>query len=141
MSSIILRWIEKHLMMASDSNGHSVVIGRSPEPEFEWAGVKSSDLLLMSVASCAAHDVVEILRKMRQQLVDLKVICTGNQETEPPYTFTEIHNHYIVTGEVDPGQLAKAIQLSENKYCSVISTLRPCVPITHDFEILKSEFS
>ncbi|GAH69269.1 unnamed protein product, partial [marine sediment metagenome] len=60
MANITLRWIEEKLMMASDSNGHSVVIGRSPEQQFEWEGVKPSDLLLMSVASCSAYDVVEI---------------------------------------------------------------------------------
>ena len=136
MSTITLRWIEEKLMMASDSNGHSVVIGRSPKQQFEWEGVKPSDLLLMSVASCSAYDVVEILAKQREPLEDLKVICHGDQKSEPPFNFTNIHIQYIVEGQVNPEKLKKAIKLSEDKYCSVINTLRPSVPITSAFEII-----
>lgn len=135
MATITLRWIEEKLMMASNSNGHSVVIGRSPEQQFEWEGVKPSDLLLMSVASCSAYDVVEILGKQREPLEDLKVICHGDQKPDPPYSFTKIHIQYLVTGPVNPDKLEKAIRLSEDKYCSVISTLRPGVPISSEFEI------
>ena len=136
MSAITLRWIEKHLMMASDSNGHSVVIGRSPQPEFEWAGVKPSDLLLMAVASCSTYDIVEILTKQREPLRDFTVVCEGDQNSDPPFNFTKIHLHYIAYGQINENRLSKAIQISEDKYCSVISTLRPGVPITSDFEII-----
>ena len=136
MGTITVRWIEQHLMMASDSNGHSIVIGRSPEPQFEWEGVKPSDLLLMAVASCSAYDVVEILTKQREPLLDLKVTCAGDQDSAPPYIFTSIHIHYIARGDINPDKLEKAILLSEDKYCSVIATLRPGVTITSDYEIL-----
>ena len=139
MGSITLRWVEDHLMVANDTNGHSIVIGRSPDPNFQWLGVKPSDLLLMAVASCSAYDVVEILTKQRQPLQDLKVVCTGDQMPDPPYTFTCIHTKYIVSGPVDPEKLARAIRLSEDKYCSVISTLRPGVPITSEYQILNEE--
>ena len=141
MATITLRWIEEKLMMASDSNGHSVVIGRSPEQQFEWEGVKPSDLLLMSVASCSAYDVVEILDKQRQPLDDLKVIYHGDQNSDPPYNFTKIHIQYLVTGAVNPHKLEKAIRLSEDKYCSVISTLRPGVPITSEYEVINSSIT
>lgn len=136
MGSITLRWVEGHLMVASDSNGHSVVVGKSPDPDFEWAGIKPSDLLLMAVASCSVYDVVEILTKQREPLENMKVTCEGEQMPEPPYTFTRIHVHYLVRGRVQPERLEKAIALSEDKYCSVISTLRPGVPITSDYEII-----
>ncbi|MGB7116935.1 MAG: OsmC family protein [Anaerolineales bacterium] len=139
MGTITIRWIEQHLMMASDSNGHSIVIGRSPEPQFEWEGVKPSDLLLMAVASCSAYDVVEILTKQREPLLDLKVTCAGDQESAPPYIFTSIHVHYIARGDINPYKLEKAIHLSEDKYCSVIATLRPGVPITSDYEIFDQQ--
>ena len=135
MGKITLRWLEDKMMTASDSNGHSIVVGKSPDPEHEWAGVKPSDLLLMAVASCSAYDVVEILTKQREPLEALKVICVGDQESEPPYTFTCIQIHYQVRGRVNPEKLEKAIRLSEEKYCSVISTLRLGVPIESDFEI------
>ena len=136
MGAITLRWVEDKMMVASDTNGHSIVIGRSPDPQHQWVGVKPSDLLLMAVASCSSYDIVEILTKQRELLEDFKVICTGDQMSDPPYTFTCIHLHYLVTGAVNPEKLERAICLSEDKYCSVISTLRPGVPITSDFEII-----
>lgn len=136
MSTITLRLVEDHLMMANDSNGHSIVIGRSPDPQFQWMGVKPSDLLLMAVASCSAYDVVDILAKQREPLAGLQVICTGDQAPEPPWTFTHIHLKYIVTGAVKAQKLEKAIRLSEEKYCSVISSLRPGVQFSNEYEIV-----
>jgi len=136
MGAITVRWVEKHMMAVSDSNGHSIVVGRSPTPEHEWTGVKPSDLLLMAVASCSAYDVVEILTKQREPLADIKIVCNGEQMPDPPFTFTQIHIHYKVYGDIAPEKLERAIRLSEDKYCSVISTLRPGVPISSDYEIL-----
>lgn len=136
MGSVTLRWVEGKMMAGTDSTGHSVVIGRSPDDPDVFVGVKPSDLLLLAAASCSAYDVIEIMQKQRQPMRNLKVICLGEQMSEPPYTFTRIHLHYVVHGEVDASRLQKAICLSEDKYCSVISTLRPGVPVTSDFEIL-----
>lgn len=136
MSSITLRWLEEHLMIGTDSNGHSIVIGRSPDPQFEWVGMKPSDLLLIAVASCSSYDIVKILEKQREPLRDFKVICSGDQLTNPPYSFTHIHIHYVAEGNINPERMAKAIRICEEKYCSVISTLKPAVDITSDYEII-----
>ena len=136
MSTITLRWVEGTMMVASDSNGHSVVIGRSPDPAHDWVGIKPSELLLMAVASCATHDVVGIMAKQREPLQNIKVLCSGDQQASPPYTFTRIHLHYIAYGPVNPLRLERAIRLSEDKYCSVISSLRPGVVVTSDFEVV-----
>lgn len=135
MGEITIRWIEGKLMAASDSNGHSIVIGRNPEGD-GFLGVKPSDLLLMAAASCAAYDVIEILIKQREPLKDIKVTCRGEQQADPPYTFTNIHLHYLVIGAVNPERLERAINLSQDKYCSVIATLRPGVPVSSDYEIV-----
>jgi putative redox protein len=136
MGTVTLRLVESKLMVGSDSNGHSVVIGRSPEDHNTWNGIKPSDLLLLAAASCSAYDVVEILTRQREPLRNLQVTCRGDQQADPPYTFTQIHLHYVITGKVDPSKLERAIDLAENKYCSVMSTLRPGVPISSDYEIL-----
>ena len=137
MGTVTVRWIEKTFMVGTDSNGHSVAIGRSPDDHSSFNGLKASDMLLLAAAGCSAHDVVEILTKQREPFRDLKVICTGEQESEPPYTFTSIRLHYIVYGNVTPRNLSRAITLSEQKYCSVISSLKPGVPVLCDFEIIE----
>lgn len=135
MGTVNLQWVKNQLFVASDSNGHSFSIGRSPDAPAQWIGIKPSDLLLLSAAACSSWDVVEIMGKQRQPLRDLQVRCTGEQMSDPPYTFTKIHIVYTAYGPVDPDKLDKAIHLAEDKYCSVISTLRLGVPVTSEFEI------
>ncbi len=137
MGKISLRWVEEKVFVGTDSNGHSIVIGRTAAENHPWDGMKPSDLLLLAVASCAVYDVVEILAKQREPLEDLRVETSGDQMAEPPYSFTSIHNHYKIFGAVDPRKVEKAIQLAEDKYCSVISSLRPKVEIQSDFEIIR----
>ena len=135
MGTVSLHWVKQLLFVASDSNGHSFTIGRMPNEPLHWSGVKPSDLMLLSAAACATWDLVEILTKQREPLRDLQVLCSGENLSDPPYTFTKIHIHYMAYGPVNPEKLEKAIQLSEDKYCSVISTLRLGIPVTSDFEI------
>jgi len=136
MSTVALKWIESQLMAGVDSFGHPIVIGSWPEKEPEWAGLKPSDLLLLSVASCSAYDVVQILTKQRQPLEGLEVHCTGEQEPVPPFKFIKIHLHYKISGLVNITKLERAIYLSQEKYCSVVNTLKPTVQITCDYELV-----
>lgn len=136
MGTVTIRWVEGLMMVGTDSVGHSVVIGRSPQDKETFVGLKASDLLLISAAACSVYDVIEILTKQREPLEHVTVFCSGDQLSDPPYTFTKVHLHYQVKGAVDEKKLARAIELSEDKYCSVISTLRLGIPVTSDYEIV-----
>ncbi|MBI3242145.1 MAG: OsmC family protein [Chloroflexi bacterium] len=135
MGTVSLKLVAGQLMVGVDSFGHPLVIGSWPEQKPEWAGLKPSDLLLLAAASCSAYDVAMILSKQREPLEALEVQCAGTQEPEPPYQFTAIHLHYSVKGAVNPQKLARAIELSETKYCSVVNTLKASVRITSDYDI------
>ncbi len=137
MATVTIRWVEGTLMVGTDSNGHSIVIGRNPDDPKTNIGVKASDLLLLSAAACSAYDVAEILAKQREPLQDLKLVCSGEQISEPPYRFTKIHLHYRVVGDVAQDKVERAIRLSEEKYCSVLNTLRAAVELSSDYEIIK----
>jgi putative redox protein len=132
---VYIKWVDSFLMTGIDSRGNPLTIGAREEHEPKWQGLKASDLLLLAAASCASHDVVMILKKQREPLAGLDVRCTGEQETDPPYQFTHIHLHYIFRGNLDPERVAKAIRLSEEKYCCVTNTLKAALDITSDFEI------
>jgi putative redox protein len=142
MSNIALKWTGQgsQMFVGRDSYGHIIVSGSWPQDNQEWQewkGVKPSDLLLLSLASCSAYDVVLILSRQRQQLTNLYVSVDGQQAAEAPYQFTQIHQHYTVEGvDLDPQKVARAIQLSEEKYCSVAATLRGVATLTHSFEIV-----
>lgn len=136
MAQVNVTWVQGKTFVGTDSTQHSVVIS-SPA---DGVGIKPSELLLLAVGSCTAYDVVNILEKRRAHLTDVRVTVTGEQETEAPWTFRKIHIHYIVGGfNLRPEDVEKAIQLSEEKYCSVSATLRATVAITTDFEILEAE--
>lgn len=135
MGTVSIKWIDSQLMVGVDSFGHPLVTGSWPERQPEWAGLKPSDLLLLSVAACSAYDIVMILMKQRERLESLEATCTGEQLPDPPFTFTCIRLHYVVRGTVDPSKLERAIRLSEDKYCSVVNTLKPVVKFTSDYEL------
>ena len=137
MGTVAVKWIESQLMTGVDSFGHPLVMGSWPEKEPEWAGLKPSDLLLLSAASCSAYDVIMILGRQREPLAGLEVICTGQQAPEPPYAFVSMHLHYTFKGDLNPKKVERAIQLSEEKYCSVINTLKDNVKISSDYEIVE----
>jgi putative redox protein len=129
-----LIWSGDGLFVGIDTNKHSVVI--STQDEDRRVGMKPSDLLLVSLAACSAVDVVAILRKKRQTLTHLEVAADGVQDPDPPWKFRKIHLTYLVEGrDLTAAAVARAIELSEGKYCSVAASLRPQVEITTSFEI------
>ncbi len=82
-------------------------------------GATPMEYLLAGVAGCTAMDVVSILQKKRQKITGVEVQISGTQAETPPNVYTEATITYIVRGEdVDPEAVARAIELSETKYCS-----------------------
>ena len=134
MGTATVKWIEGKQFIGIDSTNHSVVLS-TPK---EGIGIKPSDLLLIAVASCSAVDVVEILEKKRMTLTHLEISSSVEQDQDPPWTFRKIHMHYKIGGKnLTEKAVAQAIQLSEEKYCSVAATIRGTAEIITDFEILE----
>ncbi len=128
-----LQWLSGKRFVGIDSTNHSVVLSSKDE----GVGVKPSDMLLIALASCTAVDVVDILAKKRMQLNSLEVTTTGEQDTDPPWTFRRIHLKYRLCGQgLTDKAVEQAIQLSEEKYCSVAATVRATADITTEFEIM-----
>jgi len=141
MSDVVLKWagVGSQLFYGRDSFGHTVMSGSWPGDDLdwqEWKAVKPSDLLLLSLASCSAYDVVMILGRQRQELEDLTINVEGKQKADPPYAFTDIHMHYVLRGvKLDSEKVNRAIDLSQNRYCSVAATIRGVANITYSYEI------
>lgn len=133
MGTAVVKWIQGKQFIGIDSTNHSLVIS-TPD---EGIGVKPSELLLIAVASCSAVDVVEILTKKRMVLTYLEISSTGEQDADPPWTFRKIHLKYKVGGKgLTAKAVAQAIQLSEEKYCSVTATIRATTEIITEYEIM-----
>jgi putative redox protein len=133
MSSASVKWVGGKQFVGVDSTKHSVVLS-TPD---EGVGMKPSELMLVALASCTAVDVVEILNKKRLGLTSLEINVEAEQQQDPPWTFRKIHLIYRLKGEkLTEKDVRQAIDLSEEKYCSVAATLRGVAEITTSFEIV-----
>lgn len=109
---------------ATDEEGLTVQIDGGPGVGGEGKGVRPMQLLLMGLGGCSSIDVVEILRKQRQQLDDIQVEVIGDRDTSKvPSPYTDIEVIFDLKGEIDPAKAQRAVDLSIEKYCSVAKTL------------------
>jgi putative redox protein len=129
-----VQWLSGKRFVGIDSTNHSVVLSSQDE----GVGVKPSDMLLIALASCCAVDVVEILAKKRMPIDSMEITTTGEQDADPPWTFRKIHLKCRLSGTgLTEKAVEQAVQLAEEKYCSVAATLRATVEITTEFQIIR----
>ena len=132
MPQIELTWIEQQRFLGVDSGKHAVVL--SPGGD---VGVKPAETMLIALAACTAHDVVEILHKQRVQLQQLRVQVVGEQAADPPWAYRRIHLAFQVAADgARVERLEHAVDLALNKYCSVRASLSPDVAVTFAVELL-----
>ena len=131
-----VKLVEGITFLAESGSGHAVVMDASPEVGGRDMGARPMEMVLMGAGGCSAIDVVHILRKARQDLVDCVVEVEGERAAEDPKVFTRIRLHYVVTGRgLNPAQVERAIRLSKEKYCSATIMLAKTAEVTADFEI------
>ena len=119
----------------ADSN-HWVVMDGPPEFGGSSAASSPKELILVALGGCTLSDVVSILRKKRAAVFDVDVQITAEQSDEHPKIYTNIHLEFVVRGSnVRSEDVARAIELSETKYCPVSAMLRPAVAITTSFRV------
>jgi len=135
MTNANITWVEGMQFIARGDSGHAIVIDTKAEDGGFGSGPGPMEVLLMGVLGCTSMDVISILKKKRQPVTGLKVLATGERRSEHPKCYTKIHLEYVATGEVDPEALARAIQLSEEKYCSAIATVRGVTQITSSYRV------
>ncbi len=129
----LIRYAGDQFFIGTTPSGHSQAIDVKGDRN---SAATPLELLLLSVAACSATDVVIILKKKRQDVTDYIIEIEGQRRDEFPRGFTAFHINHIVYGRsVSEKAVADAIELSENKYCSVAYTVRPTAKITSSFEI------
>lgn len=125
-------WVGDERFMGTSESGHTIVMDANggelaPSP---------LENVLISLGGCSSVDVVSILQKARQKVTDCHVEVTGTRVDTVPKLFSDIHLHFVITGDdVSEKHVARAVDLSADKYCSVALMLNKSVNITHDFEI------
>ncbi len=135
-----ITWVNGGSFLAESGSGHALPMhakilgdeaGNAPSP---------MEYMLMGMGGCASVDVVRILGKGRHDVRDCVATLEAERAPEDPKVFTRIHMHFVVTGRnLKREAVARAIELSAEKYCSASIMLAKTATITHDFEVREAE--
>jgi len=131
MPTAKVKWVGQEEFLATMPSGRAVPFdGKSN------SAASPMEMLLGALGSCTAVDIVLILEKKRQKLASLEIEISGERAKDPPSVWTKIEMVYRLSGQLEQKAVRDAIELSQNKYCSVAAMLRKTAEITYRFEIL-----
>ncbi|QTR53801.1 MULTISPECIES: OsmC family protein [Thiothrix] len=134
-----VKWLDNMSFVGESGSGHSIVMDGPPESGGRNLGVRPMEMLLLGLGGCASFDVVLILQKSKQQIIDCEVQIEAARADKEPKVFTRIHLHFVVTGRsVSAEKVERAIKLSAEKYCSASIMLAQMAEVTHDFELIEA---
>jgi putative redox protein len=120
-------------------SGHDVTLDAAEHSGGHNEGFRPMELLLAGLAGCTGMDVISILRKQRMPVTDYEVHVTGIRAEEHPMVFVEISVEHIVTGHhIRPEAVARAIQLSEERYCGAGAMLGKVAHLTHTYRLVEA---
>jgi len=122
---------------ARGSGPFCIMVDKMVEDGGKGEGARPMELMLISIGTCSTFDIIEILRKQRQNLKDIRVSVDGNRVDTIPSVFDKIHLSYFLKGDVEEKKAQRAIDLSVQKYCSASAILAKTAEITYSFEIEK----
>jgi putative redox protein len=133
MQTASVKWVGGQKFLATGPSGHAVPIDSDRESN---QAPGPMELVLLALGACTATDVVIVLEKKRQKLESLEVICSGERAAKPPTVWIKLELLYRLRGPLDDAAVKHAIQLSEDKYCSVAAMLRKTASLSWRYEIL-----
>jgi putative redox protein len=136
MQAASVKWVGEEKFIATSPSGHAIAFDSDRESN---KAIGPMEMLLLALGACTATDVVMILAKKRQRLDGLEVICSGERAKDYPQVWTKLEVLYRLRGQVDDASARRAIELSEEKYCSVSAMLRKTAALTWRYEIIKPE--
>jgi len=141
MDTARVRWTGGRQFVGTDAAGHSVVMDAKPEYKGEGSGFRPMELVLQGLAGCTGMDVISILEKKRQDVRAMEIVVTGTQRLDEfPKIYTRMDVEYVVTGfGVKPEAVARAIELSETKYCTVAGMLGEQVEVHTSYRVVEAD--
>ncbi|MFH1803992.1 MAG: OsmC family protein [Pseudomonadota bacterium] len=129
-----VKWLENLTFVGTSGSGHGIIMDGDRE---NGAGPSPMEMLLLGLAGCSSIDVVHILKKGRENVMDVEAEVSAERAETDPKVFTKIHLHFKARGDnLNETKLARAVELSAEKYCSASIMLSKACNITHSWEIL-----
>lgn len=133
MQTATIKWTSHQRFLATSPSGHSVHIDSDRDSN---TAPGPMELVLIALGACTATDILIILEKKRQKIQSLEVVCSGERAADPPTVWKKLEILYRIRGHVEEGAARHAINLSEEKYCSVAAMLQKTAKITWSLELL-----
>lgn len=139
MLKATVKWVDGAAFVGESGSGHAMIIDGPPDHGGRNIGMRPMEMLLIGVGGCSAVDVIGILQKARQDVIDCEVQLEAERANAVPAVFTKIHLRFVVTGRnLKESHVKRAVDLSADKYCSASIMLgKAGVEITHSFEIIE----
>ena len=135
-----VKWAGDMTFIGESATGHAVVMDSGAADGGLDHGIRPMEMLLLGMGGCASIDVIMILKKARQKIVDAWVELDGERNDEMPRYFTKIHAKFVITGhDLDPRHIERAIKLSMDKYCSASAQMAALAEITTEYELREAE--
>lgn len=136
-----IHWAGDKAFAYESDSGHKGYVDGAAKDGGDSRGPSPMELMLCGLGGCTSYDVVNILRKSRQAVVDCDARLEAERADSIPAVFTKIHIHFVVTGRsLKPGQVERAVRLSAEKYCSASMMLeKGGVEISHSFEVVEAD--
>lgn len=123
---------------SESENSFAIQLDAAESAGGQGKGIRPTKLILVGLAGCMGMDVISILRKKRQEVLDMEVRVRAEHAKEHPMVYTHIWVTFLVTGnQIDPAAIERAIELSMTKYCPAANLLKPVVPIDTDYQIIE----
>jgi putative redox protein len=134
-----VKWVDGAMFVGESGSGHAVVMDGPPDHGGRNMGIRPMEMILLGVGGCSSFDLVQILQKGKNDIVDCIAEISAERVDAIPSVFSKIHMHFIVKGRgLKPSTVERAIKLSAEKYCSASIMLGKAeVEITHDFEVIE----
>lgn len=133
-----IKWLDGMSFIAETGTGHIVAMDGAPEAGGRNLGMRPMEMILAGTGGCSAFDVVLILKKGRHAVSGCEVSLNAERAETDPKVFTRIHFHYRVKGRnLKRDAVARAIELSKDKYCSASIMMAQTAELTYDFEIVE----
>ncbi|UCG28884.1 MAG: OsmC family protein [Bacteroidales bacterium] len=127
-----------NMAFEADIDGHKIILDAGQESGGEDKGPKPKPLMLVALAGCTGMDVVSLLKKMRVEVKNVKIIVNGDLTEEHPKHFQKMHITYEFFGSNLPvDKIQKAIDLSQERYCGVSATYRKALELTSEIKVIE----
>ena len=132
-----IRWAGRMTFFGKAGTNHLVPMDTTPEFDGDGSATKPLELLLIALGGCTGMDIVPLFKKMRQDVTAVELNVTAERSEEHPKVYTRIDLEYVVTGKaLEEEKVKRAIELSQEKYCSVSAMLRKACRVNYTIRII-----